>query len=74
MVRVVFNSFQKLLYLLSKCCPPSQPFLQEFFTVFPLPLDSEWVLSPSVGHQVSTVLGTFYPTEAKQGSPLLHMC
>jgi hypothetical protein len=29
---------------------------------------------PSLGHQVSTGLGTSSPTEARQSNPLLHMC
>lgn len=44
---------------------------------FPISLASERMLSrstPSLGHQVYTGLGTSPPTEAKQVSPLLHMC
>ena len=28
----------------------------------------------SLGHQITTVLGTCHPTKAKLGIPLLHMC
>ena len=44
----------------------------------PLPFVSEMVLPIGIPlprrHQVSTGLGASSPTEARQGSPLLHMC
>lgn len=37
----------------------------------------EWALpgfSPTLVHQISKELGTYFPTEATKGSLLLHMC
>jgi hypothetical protein len=57
--------------------PPGPP-LPEFFTLSSLPFTSGRVFSPryppSLAHQVTTGLDTSSPTEAGQGSPLLHMC
>jgi hypothetical protein len=49
-------------------CSPTTPFTH---------MQSHIPLSqhpPSLGHQVSTRLGTSSPTEARQDSPLLHVC
>lgn len=55
--------------MLPSPCPPSQ--LYSLFSPYPLPLRR---CSPSLEHQVSTGLGVSFPTEVRQGGPLLHMC
>jgi hypothetical protein len=80
----------KLFYLYSKHCSASRSPILEFFTSFPLPFASERMLphlpNPSSLNLLtpyniplpwdirSTGLGTSFPTEAREGSPLLHMC
>jgi hypothetical protein len=56
------------IYLHPKCYLPPGP-LDAPRGVFP-PHPHSFPLE----HQVSTGLGTFFPTEARQGSPLLHTC
>lgn len=68
--------------------PPSSYSIPEFFTPYPLYFGSENVLPPtplshpqkysniplSWGYQVSTGLGSSFPTEASQGCPLAQIC
>ena len=76
-----FNLFfiNYFIHLHSKYWPPSWSYLPEFFTPsHPLSLwegahPTLWH-PPSLGHHVSTELGSSSPTEARQGIPLLHMC
>ena len=62
-----------MLLFTSQMVPSSQPLLEEFFSPSLLPFTSERESPcrhpPSLGHQVSTRLGTSSPTEARQGSP-----
>jgi hypothetical protein len=59
--------------------PPSQSPPQCYFPI-PIPFDYERATLPSTRwpptllHQVFAGLGTSSPTEARHGSPLLHMC
>ena len=80
----IFPFSNCFVYLHSKCCPLSWSPLQDFFTSFPFPFASERVLpNPFThplthpilpwGHEVSTGLSASSPTEARQGSPMLHV-
>jgi hypothetical protein len=54
------------------------PLLLPLSVIFPHPITSEGVphppYPPTLVHQVSTGLVASFPNEAKQDSPLLHMC
>ena len=68
-------------YLHSKSYLPSWSPVPKFFTSHPhftltlstTPTSPLYQHLSSLGHQLSTVLSTSSPTEARQGSPLLHM-
>lgn len=65
----------KNIYLLSAA--PSQSPLAEFFphSLSPSTVRGQPLLHiPNRVHQISTELGISFPTEARNGSPLLHMC
>jgi hypothetical protein len=52
------------------------PLLQNSFAFFFLFASERIAIphSPTLGHQVSTGLGTFFSIETCQDTPLLHMC
>jgi hypothetical protein len=76
MCRFIFKNY--FIYLYPKCCACPQTPFPEFITLSHLPYASERVLPPGhtpfLEHQVSIGLDTSSPTEARQGSPVLHMC
>jgi hypothetical protein len=72
--KFIYSCFKKLFYLHSKCCPPSQLPLQEFFSPYPFPFASERVLPPLQTHGASgsTRLGASFIPEFNRRVDLGH--